>query len=243
MSPGNRILFGCLVLPVALVASCYAKVAFDHRMYVLPGEVLKSSATPTRKLTSAMQVAETLDAYVQPRFEILRDKNFGAMRIVFKKHAGVVQLKVESPKERELIANVNATGRDYAICLLHCAPKPESSALKVIPRLELLYFNQQAIATDWDNRVNRTRPDDAATYGLDWPKITLSAEHALHQLTIGQEKRTSMAKWDILMRPVLASNQECLSCHKNAKQGDTLGVMVYAVRADKESTSLKMGLR
>src|SRR4051794_3962769 len=96
LTTGGRILAGCLLLPVLLVASCYGKMVVDHRMYELPGEVLKSPVPPTRKLTSAMQVAETLDAYVQPRFEILRDKNFGAMRIVYRKHAGIVQLKVDS---------------------------------------------------------------------------------------------------------------------------------------------------
>ena len=64
----------------------------------IAGEVLTSSAKPTQKLDSALQVAQTLDAYVQPRFEILRDRNFGIVRIVFREHAGLVQLKVDTPQ-------------------------------------------------------------------------------------------------------------------------------------------------
>src|SRR4051812_7258155 len=102
-TPG-RVAAGCALLPVLLIGSCSAKMYVDQRMYVLPGEVLKSSTAPTRSLRTAMDVAEALDAYVQPRFEILRDKNFGAFRIVYRKHAGIVQLKVDSPQEHELIA-------------------------------------------------------------------------------------------------------------------------------------------
>src|ERR1041384_3453419 len=115
---------GCCLLPILPFASCAAKMTYDSIRYELPGPILQSSATPTQTLKSPLQVAETLDAYVQPRFEILRDKNFGAFRIVYRKHAGLVQLKVDTPQEKELIANANAAGRDYAISLLHCAPKP-----------------------------------------------------------------------------------------------------------------------
>src|SRR5947209_11706029 len=104
---------GCLLLPILPIASCAGKIAFDAKMYELPGQVLQSSAMPTQSLDSASQVAEALDAYVQPRFEILRDKNFGAFRIVYRKHAGIVQLKVDTPQEKEQIANVNAAKRDY----------------------------------------------------------------------------------------------------------------------------------
>src|SRR5260221_11832909 len=96
----------------------------DWRMCELPGQVLKSPSKATLEFGSAMRVAQELDDYVQPRFNILRDKNFGAFRIVYRKHAGIEQLKVDTPREQEQIANVNAANRDYAICLLHCAQKP-----------------------------------------------------------------------------------------------------------------------
>ena len=71
MSMFKKIAAGCVLLPVALIASCFGKMYIDQKMYVLPGKVLASDTQPTQKLTSAMQVAEALDSYVQPRFEIL----------------------------------------------------------------------------------------------------------------------------------------------------------------------------
>src|ERR1051326_8697679 len=146
----KRFALGCFLTPILLFAGCCGKMYADWRMYELPGEVLKSSAKPTVELASALRVAQELDDYVQPRFEILRDKNFGAIRIVYKKHAGIVQLKVDTDREKEQIANVNAAKRDYAVCLLHCAPKPGHGNYKVEPNLELLYFNQKQVAADWE---------------------------------------------------------------------------------------------
>lgn len=246
MTTKKRMCAGCLLLPVLLVASCAGKMTFDNARYHLPGEVLKSSVNPTRQLDTAMKVAETLDAYVQPRFEILRDKNFGISRIVFRKHAGLVQLKVDTPQEQELIANVNAGNREYGISLLHCAPKPDHGIYSVTPRLELFYFNQQRIVSDFDSYdYYRASNEDVmkAKQLLDWESIEKKAIAALPILMKGKEYRAKDASWELLMRPVLAASQECLSCHTNAKLNDTLGVMVYAVRDVTRNAATKIGLR
>ena len=230
MSTLKRIVGGCFLLPVLLVGSCVGKMRYDERHYELPGEVMKSSMMPTRILGSPMQVAETLDRYVQPRFEILRDKNFGAFRIVYRQHAGIVQLKVDTEEEKILIANVNATKRDYAVALLHCAARPNHNAPKS-PSLQMLYFNQKPIAgsPDWP----RTPNDEKATEILpEWETLSKKSIAALPKLMVGKEQRTETPKWSVLMRPVLATKAECLSCHTNAKVGDTLGVMVYTVRKE-----------
>ncbi len=233
MSTVKRVLAGCVLAPFVLVAGCFGKMYVDARLYELPGEVLKSSTAPDRKLGSAMQVAEALDAYVQPRFEILRDRNFGAMRIVYRKHAGIVQLKVESPEEQRLIAAVNAADRDYAIQLLHCAQKPDSSyTYHGTPKLEMLYFNQQPVATSWDRPMTGPAKQIAAEHDLDNEQIEKTAVKSIAQLMHGKEVRSGDEHWEVLMRPVLATKQECLSCHASAKPGDTLGVMVYAVGKD-----------
>lgn len=243
MSTVKRVIAGCLLLPVLLVASCAGKIYLDRKMYELPGEVLKSPARPTRKLNSAMQVAEALDAYVQPRFEILRDKNFGALRIVYRKHAGIVQLKVDAPREKELIANVNAAHRDYAISLLHCAPKPEQHVDAVTPTLQLLYFNQEQVASDWDLPSSFETMKAVTKHKLNWEAIEKKSIAALPHLMAGGEYRTGDASWTILMRPVLASKPACLSCHTDAKLGAVLGVMVYAVRTAEHNTSATIGRR
>ena len=198
-------------------------------LYNLPGEVLRSPEKPTRTLDTPLAVAQELDAYVQPRFRILRDKNFGATRIVYRRHAGIVQLKVDTDDEKRRIANVNAAGRDYAICLLHCAPKPNRTySGSVRPQLQLLYFNQTPIARDWD--INQSRHDTIAReHDLDVVAIEQKAIAALPDLKAGREKRIVGRRWDLLMRPVPAAHPECTGCHTDAKPGATLGVMVYAV--------------
>lgn len=222
MASGWKIAGGCLGLPVLLIGGCTGKMYVDQWHYNLPGPVLASPLPPTRVPDSPLQVAETLDAYVQPRFEILRDKNFGAFRIVYRRHAGLGQLKVESPREKELIANANAAKRDYAVSLLHSSYKQ--------PRLQLLYVNQQRVVGDstFNNRYLAEKV--AAENGLEFAAIEKGAVGALSQLRAGKEYRMSRPGWDVLMRPVLASKQECLGCHEGSRPGDTLGVMVYAVR-------------
>lgn len=243
MTTAKRIAMGCVLLPVFLVASCAGKMSFDAWRYELPGEILSSSAPPTQKLNSAVQVAETLDAYVQPRFEILRDRNFGAFRIVYRKHAGIVQLKVDTPQEKELIANVNAVRRDYVISLLHCAPKPESNATTVTPRLQMLYFNRKQIIRPFGGSSHSQSVNVAEEHELNFDKLEANAIDALPQLRKGKEYQTKDAKWTILMRPVLASKPECLNCHTDAKTGDTLGVMVYAVGSEKTAPTPKVSLK
>jgi hypothetical protein len=176
-----------------------------------------------------MQVAEALDTYVQPRFEILRDKNFGAIRIVYRRHAGLVQLKVDSEQEKQIIANVNATKRDYAISLLHCAAPP-NRGVPSKPRLELLYANRQLVASDNTYGIRSKMAEADLPRDLPLEATKEKAAKVLPQLLAGKEYRASQPHWDVLMRPVLASNKACVGCHENAKLGDTLGVMVYHVR-------------
>ena len=243
MSTAKRVFSCCFLLPVLLVSSCCGKMYVDQWRYNLPGQVLASSVKPTQTLTSPMQVAEALDTYVQPRFAILRDKNFGAVRFVYRKHAGIVQLKVDTPEEKACIANVNAANRDYAISLLHCAPKPNKIAYPVTPELQLLYFNQKPLASDWDYDYSPTAVEVAAKNEYDTESVQKKAVAALPKLMAGKELRTSDASWETLMRPVRAFKQECLSCHTDAKPGATLGIMVYSVRKSRHDSVVRIGLR
>ena len=231
---------GCVLMPILLFGGCCGKMFIDWKMYELPGKVLSSTAKPTRALGSPFDVAEALDAYVQPRFEILRDKNFGAFRIVYRKHAGIVQLKVDTPQEQEQIANVNAANRDYAICLIHCAPIPGHGSYRGTPELQLLYFNQKQVARDADFYSYADFDRVGEKNGFDTEAVCEKAIGVLPKLIAGKEHRAIGSNWDILMRPVLASKNECLSCHTNTKPGATLGVMLYAVRKTEHGSSAKI---
>ena len=243
MSIFKKIVAGCVLLPVLLIASCFGKMYIDRKMYELPGKVLASETQPNNKLASSMQVAEALDSYVQPRFEILRDATFGQFRLVTRKHAGIVQLKVESPAEHQLIANINATKNDYVVNLLHCVAIPPYSTAQIEPRLQMLYFNQEQIAPSTYLGFQSTRPEDSEKRHFALEAIEKKAKTALPTLMKGKEYRTKESEWSVLMRPVVASKQECLSCHNSKKIGDTLGVIVYAVRAPKSENQKKISLR
>ena len=230
-----KVVGGCVLLPFLLVGSCTGKMSYDAWRYQLPGEVLQSSVPPTQALQTPFQVASVLDSYVQPRFEILRDRNFGAMRIVYRKHAGLVQLKVDTAEEKEKIANVNAAQRDYAISLLHCAKVPERNNNNNNPRMQVLYVNQEPVANSWAFYAETSNKGMAKSLGFDAETVEKKAIAALPKLMRGEEQRTEDAHWSVLMRPVLAARQECLNCHTESKRGDTLGVMVYAVRKSKKN--------
>lgn len=242
MSIAKRIAAGCVLTPILLIASCAAKMSWDSARYELPGPVLQSSLKPTQKLETPTQVAEALDAYVQPRFEILRDKNFGALRIVYRKHAGIVQLKVETQQEKEAIANINAAHRDYMICLLHCVSMKGYADTSLNPRLQLLYCNQKPVAGA-PTYLLGPQQEVAAANKFDMDEIQAQAVEARAKWMAGKEHRTTSGDWTVLMRPVLASKQECLSCHTDAKIGATLGVMVYGVRNSRNPVSAKIGMR
>ena len=174
----------------------------------------------------------------------MRDATFGQFRLVTRKHAGIVQLKVESPKEHQLIANINATKNDYVVNLLHCAAIPPYSTVNIEPKLQMLYFNQEQLApSTYMGSSQRTQPEVAEKHHFALESIEKKAKTALPTLMKGKEYRTQEADWSVLMRPVVASKQECLSCHNSKKIGDTLGVMVYAVRAPKGESQKKISLR
>ena len=229
MTRNKPFLIGCVGIPLLLFGSWFAKSTYNSWRYNLPGEILESSLPPSQILATPFKVAEALDNYVQPRFAILRDTNFGIARIIRRQHAGIAQLKVDSPQEKEIIANVNATKRNYAIGFLNCAPLPHMKTNNKSPRLDLFYMNQTKLVKDMFYVSNENKII-AQQNKIDLETAQEAAIKALHQLRKGHELRFEDKLWVMLLRPVLASSSECLNCHKNAKSGETLGVMFYAVR-------------
>lgn len=60
-------------------------------------------------------------------------------------------------------------------------------------------------------------------------RLTFAAVSALPQLKSKTEATASAGTWSITLRPVKATKQSCVGCHGGIKQGDTLGVLIYAV--------------
>ena len=116
--------------------------------------------------------------------------------------------------------------------MLFRSPKPNRNYYSEPPqRLELLYFNQNRLARDWDHVMPQESTQKLIDKNhLSFEALETKAKAALPTLMAGKESRGTTGEWSVLMRPVLASKPACLSCHTNTKPNATLGVMVYAVR-------------
>ena len=165
------------------------------------------------------------------------------MRISYREHAGLVQLKVDISKKHEQIAKINATHTDYMINLLHCAKVSPSNYPAGDSEFQMLYLNRPHVLSPsqyFDELNSKTMVDGIK---LNWDSLSSKSASPLPTLIKCKEYRTQKSGWSVLMRPVVASKQECLNCHNSKKIGDTLGVMVYAVRAPKGESQKKISLR
>lgn len=203
---------------------------------------------------SARQVADALDKIVQPRFQDVTAGQFGMGRLipVVRGHQGVGFLgnfRASTPAEAALLASADAPRRPYLMGFLHCAhvpgkavdappvltapglpfegaPNPLPPSLPK-PYLAALLFRTFAPAPDRNDIVARKEADAAAE--AKYALIQKTATEALPALLQGKAQEKTAQGWLVVMRPVRASQDSCLSCHTGAKRGDTLGVMVYAV--------------
>jgi hypothetical protein len=229
---------GCLLLPAALAGGRAGGIFPARAFSGLPAKVVLSPGDPGRKPESTMEVADALDRYVQPRFQIIGDRDFGTSRVVQRGHTGIVGLKIETSREQALIADVDAANRDYTISLLRCVSSPAYRILPGQAQLHLLYYNQQQVASSDVDNNGGTRKQWELRSKFDSAAIEQRARAVLDRLLAGQEYRAEGSRWDLLMRPVRASKTACLGCHKGSKLGDTLGVMVYAVGREQRSARI-----
>ena len=52
----------------------------------------------------------------------------------------------------------------------------------------------------------------------------------LNEARSGKEVTFSEKGWKFVLRPIRAESAACLSCHTDAKKGETLGALVYMLR-------------
>ena len=205
-------------------------------LIALGANVLHSQPLP--KPVSPRQVADDLDGVIQPRF-LQNAGMFGLSRVVPVVNGHPIgytgSLGVETPAERKALDHANAGRRDYIIAFLHCAhvpgqfvrpgvfkpvAQPSGKVRAVRPWLSTLIVTHPPATAQ---RVALTSADD------DQPQLQAAAIRALPQLQRGREAQAALADWTVIMRPVTASADTCVSCHAGSKKGDTLGVMVYAI--------------
>ena len=215
----------------------------------LPGQPPPSSKTDT---DSPRVVAEALDAIVQPRFLDDQTGVFGTGRVVspVRGHVGATYFEPKTPHETALWKTANQAKLPYVMGFLHCAhvpghftdkqpapdafstelgtnfagPDPYHPAIYSFVRLSTMYpaSDTPAAPTDWEQRGLQEKAEDKS--------FQTAALKALPALMKGKGQETTQGDFLVVMRPVLAAKDSCLSCHIGAKKNETLGVMVYAVR-------------
>ena len=178
------------------------------------------------------QVADNLDSIVQPRFQDLSAGKFGMTRLVpaVRGHQSIGFLgyfQTNTPAEAALLAKADAAQRPYVIAFLHCAVVPNlpNNFPAVIGDKPAL----RTIAVRDPGKIS-TRQGYSGLYLQETePLLQGAAIETLPLALKGKPAQAQISHWALFLRPVVASQEACLTCHTTAKRGDTLGVMVYAV--------------
>ena len=206
------------ILAFALFAATLLAAAFAQSSPEL--------AVHPHSASSPLQVAETLDSIVQPRFQQNAGR-FGVDRVfALDGHGNVHWVESDSRAERARFASVKASHRPYVIAFLHTAHKPGAH---IDPATKPQESDMPVPAINSLTAVGASQVGADRMY--DWANAHLKPVVTAHMMTLkqGLPAQADYQNWVVVMRPVRALHQGCITCHAGAKRGDTLGVMVYAV--------------
>lgn len=186
-----------------------------------------------------VRVTELLDALIQPRFR--KDGGVFGMRRVVKSpgHEEVGALTDLTPWDKKQLARIQALKHDYRVSMLRVKHPPGK------------YRRDQGplAAAEGDFPVGAFKGGKGLTapvlYEMIGPQlgdrhsepIRKAAIAALPQMTREGSASRSAGPWLVTLRPVRATQKSCVACHQGAKQGDTLGVLVYAVSQDRQAST------
>lgn len=196
---------------------------------LLAATFAQSSPEPTihpPTAASPLQVADMLDSIVQPRFQQNAGR-FGVDRVfALDGHGNVHWVESDSRAERRRFAVVTASHRPYIIAFLHTSHKPGAH---IDPPTKPQASDMPIPSINSLTAVGATQVGAGRMY--DWANAQLKPVVIAHLATLkqGQSAQADYQNWTVVMRPVRALHEGCITCHAGAKRGDTLGVMVYAV--------------
>ena len=212
-----------------------------------PSSPNKDSLPP---LETPEQVADAIDAVIQPRFQENAGAYFGMERILIGGPSGIYSLDAERvPKMKTMLRRVAESQRKYAISFLSCVHKPgkyvnhndKNDNTITEPYLTTLIMpgNQY-----YDNAIEDDDTQPSTKPQRKWeaeqkPVLEKAVLKVFPELKKGKSMNAEVGKWFVTMRPVRANKASCLGCHKGAKKGDTLGVMVYSISRTKEEMKKK----
>ena len=233
-----------LLVLTALVAA----VAVAGLSKLLVGAALAYSQTrsvsevPAPPVSATQRVADMLDQIIQKRFEMDAGV-FGVSRVVrptdaLLGHSAAARFDANTAPEARLLAQVQATNLDYVIAFLHSTHPPGKfpNALGPVPGEALKAPSLSVLAgkaiPDPVNIGDSRARDEIAAKRTEARQMEKLAIAKLPQLMKGQSAGAETGDRVLYFRPVRASKASCIKCHPGAKQGDTLGVMVYSVAKD-----------
>jgi hypothetical protein len=205
------------------------------------------------KPDTPLKIALVLDCITQPRFQDDINK-FGTSRLlpVAGGHLRSGGIHTETKKDRDLLKSAENSDHDFLIGFFHCAPVPgkAQNPLPTLPAAKRTAIltdrpgpgspsvssfveNAEGIAQIYAhlNSLNgRQNQDFRAEEAKNlYSEMGKAAHKALPKLMKGKGTEADAGDWLIVMRPVRAMKATCLTCHKDAKMGDTLGAMAYMV--------------
>ncbi len=204
---------------------------------------------PPVRVGGTLQVANDLDAIIQPRFQDDAGAVFGMGRVspAVQGHSGVgIQgsLQTHTVAETALRQRADAAGRDYIVAFLHFAHAPGQRIDRRVglagrdallgtfdsPRhpVDPLAFrvNSAPYLTTLVVKRGGVGASQPLALGAVLQKPALSVLPAVRR---GNAMQVTSDPWVVFVRPVLASQASCLGCHTGARTHQTLGAMVYAV--------------
>lgn len=156
-----------------LLSLTSAALVLTTTLTVLHGQPARKAAPSADR---ARQVADDLDAVIQPRFQDDRAGVFGVSRVITPEqlasvggHWGLALLQPKTVREAALLRHAQAQGRDYMVGFLHCAHVPgqlepggahaAASSPDVKPYLRLLLTDPSQMYT----RILRPAPAQQIT--------------------------------------------------------------------------------
>ncbi|MCX6367020.1 MAG: hypothetical protein NTX57_09970 [Armatimonadetes bacterium] len=195
-----------------------------------------------------------LDIMFQKRFQKLVETQFGTGRMV-PVEKGMIhprpltwpqEFQPETTEEKRVTERFFAKGIVWRVGILHLRPvprRPVGSPRLTLGTVELLIESRLSLLP--------TRGDTSESSMKKYLEMLEKARNEekvlMHQgslarmeaATLGKPSDWQAGEWQLALRPVLAEKAECLSCHTDAKKGETLGALVYMIRQSAAVTPAK----
>ena len=191
------------------------------------------------KPVSSVKFVDQLDKLVQPRFQVSAGI-FGMDRISFHGHEPISEPEEVKSFKRMLKGTSTLAKTTYSVGFFHCIDKPGQMMNKDKDEQEEPYkkhlneYYSELYLVEKGKVIDEDEDPRTNIYGVpDYKQVNEFCAKNLDKLTHGKSVDGQIKNWDIALRPVKAEHESCVNCHEGAKPGDTLGVMVYALKQQK----------